>query len=84
MQDAYIHCEALVRAADKDRYLASLFAPAAARQHLHALYAFAGEIARVHEAAREPLPGEIRLQEIASRSIFAAGEGEQTMNATVR
>ena len=62
MQDAYIHCEALVRAADKDRYLASLFAPAAARQHLHALYAFAGEIARVHEAAREPLPGEIRLQ----------------------
>jgi 15-cis-phytoene synthase len=59
---AYAHCEALVRAADKDRYLASLFAPAAARQHLHALYAFASEIARVREAAREPLPGEIRLQ----------------------
>jgi 15-cis-phytoene synthase len=62
MQDAYVHCEALVRAADKDRYLASLFAPAAARQHLHALYAFASEIARVRDAAREPLPGEIRLQ----------------------
>jgi phytoene synthase len=62
MQDTYAHCETLVRAADKDRYLASLFAPAAARQHLHALYAFASEIARVREAAREPLPGEIRLQ----------------------
>jgi phytoene synthase len=62
MQDTYAHCEALVRAADKDRYLASLFAPAAARQHLHALYAFASEVARVRDAAREPLPGEIRLQ----------------------
>jgi len=60
--DAYAHCEALVRAADKDRYLASLFAPAEARSHLHALYAFASEIARVRAAAGEPLPGEIRLQ----------------------
>jgi 15-cis-phytoene synthase len=62
VQDAYAHCEALVRAADKDRFLAGLFAPAAARRHLYALYAFAGEIARVRDAAREPLPGEIRLQ----------------------
>jgi phytoene synthase len=60
--DAYLHCEALVRGADKDRYLASLFALAEARPLLHALYAFAGEIARVRAAAREPLPGEIRLQ----------------------
>jgi phytoene synthase len=62
MHDAYAHCETIVRAADKDRYLAGLFAPAAARRHLYALYAFASEIARVREAAREPLPGEIRLQ----------------------
>jgi 15-cis-phytoene synthase len=62
-QHAYTHCETLVRAADKDRYLASLFAPAEARPHLHALHAFAGEIARVRAAARgEALPGEIRLQ----------------------
>jgi phytoene synthase len=60
--DAYAHCEALVRAADKDRYLAALFAPAEARPRLHALHAFAGEIARVRVVAREPLPGEIRLQ----------------------
>ena len=29
---------------------------------LHALYAFNVEVARVREVAREPLPGEIRLQ----------------------
>jgi phytoene synthase len=62
MQDAYAHCEAVVRAADKDRFLAALFAPAGLRRHLHALYAFSGEIARVRDAAREALPGEIRLQ----------------------
>jgi 15-cis-phytoene synthase len=62
MQDAYAHCEALVRAADKDRFLAALFAPVERRRHLYALYAFNGEIARVRELAREALPGEIRLQ----------------------
>jgi phytoene synthase len=60
--DAYAHCEALVRASDKDRYLAALFARAEVRPHLHALYAFASEIARVRAVVREPLPGEIRLQ----------------------
>lgn len=62
VQESYAHCEDLVRSADKDRFLAALFAPAPARRHLHALHAFAGEIARVRAAAREPLPGEIRLQ----------------------
>jgi 15-cis-phytoene synthase len=62
MQDAYSHCEAVVRAADKDRFLAALFAPADRRRHLFALYAFNGELARVRELAREALPGEIRLQ----------------------
>jgi 15-cis-phytoene synthase len=77
--DAYVHCDALVRAADKDRYLASLFAPAAARQHLHALYAFASEIARVRDAARESLPGEIRLQ--WWRDVLAGeGRGEVSAN----
>jgi phytoene synthase len=62
MHDAYAHCETLVRTADKDRWLAALFAPARTRPHLHALHAFAAEIARVRASAREPLPGEIRLQ----------------------
>src|SRR5271170_1831103 len=62
MQDAFAYCAELVRAADRDRFLAALFAPAEHRQALHALYAFNIEVARVREAAREPMPGEIRLQ----------------------
>ncbi len=62
MNDAYAHCEAVVRTGDKDRFVAALFAPVADRKHLHALYAFNGEISRVRELAREALPGEIRLQ----------------------
>lgn len=60
--DNFEHCTALVREADRDRYLATLFAPAEHRDALFALYAFNAEIARVREVAREPLPGEIRLQ----------------------
>jgi phytoene synthase len=60
--DAFAYCEALVRAADRDRFLATLFAPAEHRAALHALYAFNIEIARVREIVREPLAGEIRLQ----------------------
>ena len=62
MQDQSAYCEALVREADKDRFLAALFAPAAQRGALHALYAFNIEIARVRESIHEPLAGEIRLQ----------------------
>jgi phytoene synthase len=62
MQDAFAYCAELVRQADRDRFLASLFAPAERRGALHALYAFNIEVRRVRDAAREPLPGEIRLQ----------------------
>ena len=55
-------CAALVREADRDRYLTTLFAPAQHRDALSALYAFNVEISRVRELAREPMPGEIRLQ----------------------
>jgi phytoene synthase len=60
--DAFAYCAQLVRQADRDRYVASLFAPAEKRDALYALYAFNAEIARVREAAHEALPGEIRLQ----------------------
>jgi phytoene synthase len=56
------HCAALVREADRDRFLATLYAPAEYRDALFALYAFNVEIARVRDLAREPMPGEIRLQ----------------------
>jgi 15-cis-phytoene synthase len=62
MQDAFAHCEALVRAADRDRFLAALFAPAEHRNALFALYAFNLEVARIREVVREPMAGEIRLQ----------------------
>jgi phytoene/squalene synthetase len=56
------YCEALVRRRDDDRYLASLFAPAATRQDLFAIYAFNYEIAKVAESVRNPLAGQIRFQ----------------------
>jgi 15-cis-phytoene synthase len=62
MQDAFAYCADLVRTADRDRFIASLFAPADRRTALHALYAFAAELARVREVAHAALPGEIRLQ----------------------
>src|SRR5947207_6528720 len=62
MDENYRHCEALVRAADKDRFLAALFAPADKRGPLFALHAFNHEIASIRDRAREPMPGEIRLQ----------------------
>jgi 15-cis-phytoene synthase len=62
MQTHFEHCAALVREADRDRYIATLFAPAAYRDGLLSLYAFNVEIARVRDLAREPIPGEIRLQ----------------------
>ena len=53
---------ALARAADYDRYLSALFAPAARREALFALIAFNHEIARIPEAVSEPMLGRIRLQ----------------------
>jgi 15-cis-phytoene synthase len=62
MQDAFAYCADLIRTADRDRFIASLFAPADRRTALHALYGFAAELARVREVAHAALPGEIRLQ----------------------
>ncbi len=58
----YAYCEGLLRREDKDRWLASLFVPRARRRHIHALYAFSLEAARVGEIVSEPLLGEIRFQ----------------------
>jgi phytoene synthase len=51
-----------VREADKDRFLAILFAPAQRRGPLFALHAFNAEVARVRDAIRDPMAGELRLQ----------------------
>jgi phytoene synthase len=62
MKESFAYCADRVRDADRDRYLAALFAPADKRGALFALYAFDVEIVQVRELARELMPGEIRLQ----------------------
>ena len=58
----YASCADMLRKEDPDRSFACLFAPEARRPHLHALYAFSLELARVRELVSEPLAGEIRMQ----------------------
>src|SRR5436305_9654489 len=58
----YEYCGALVHQHDRDRWLASLFAPADKRPHLNALYAFNIEVARIGAVVSDPMPGEIRMQ----------------------
>lgn len=60
--DPFESCALTVRRTDPDRYFSALFAPAAVRPHLFALYAFNHDIARIGERVREPMMGEIRLQ----------------------
>ncbi len=54
-------CAAIVRDRDRDRYLADLFAPEAARAHLFAIHAFNAEITAIADRVSEPTLGEIRL-----------------------
>lgn len=62
MDAAQRHAMEVVRSADRDRYLAALYAPEEKRGHLFALYAFNAEIAAIRDRIREPLAGEMRLQ----------------------
>ena len=56
------HCDALLREADPDRWLAGLFLREPEREAVTALYAFNIEIARIRDLVSQPLPGEVRLQ----------------------
>ncbi len=73
MADSFDHCEALVRAGDKDRFLATLFAPQKYRRALYALYAFNLEVTRTRELAREPMPGKSGCNGGAMRLAAPAG-----------
>jgi phytoene synthase len=81
MPAAFDHCEQLVREADKDRFLATLFAPQKYRRALHALYAFNVEISRVGTLGRGPMPGELRLQ--WWREAIESGGGEAMANPVI-
>ena len=62
MDQAFEYCAAQVREANKDRFLATLFAPERHRGPLFALYAFDVEMSEVRDRITSPLPGEVRLQ----------------------
>lgn len=76
--DSVAFCADLVRSHDFPRYVATLFAPAAERRALLALYAFNVEIVRVRDQVSQPLPGEIRLQwwtDMLSGHVHGSAEG---------
>ncbi|MHC2619108.1 phytoene synthase [Bradyrhizobium huanghuaihaiense] len=76
--DSAAFCADLVRSHDFPRYGATLFAPAAERRALLALYAFNVEIVRVRDQVSQPLPGEIRLQwwtDMLSGHVHGSAEG---------
>lgn len=77
--DAFDHCERLVHEADRDRFIATMFAPAPARPALFALHAFGIELERVREAVSGPMPGEIRLQWWRD-ALAGHGHGDVTAN----
>ncbi len=62
LESHYAACADMLRKEDPDRFFACLFAPEGKRPHLHALYCFSLELARVRELVSEPLTGEIRMQ----------------------
>ena len=63
----------LVRSADRDRFLAALFAPEPARSSLLALLAFDHELARTRTVTREPMLARIRLEWWREAVAEAAG-----------
>ncbi|QOZ53116.1 phytoene/squalene synthase family protein [Bradyrhizobium sp. CCBAU 53338] len=76
--DTATFCADLVRSHDFPRYAATLFAPAAERRALLALYAFNVEIVRVRDQVSQPLPGEIRFQwwtDLFSGLVHGSAEG---------
>lgn len=87
MRDEFAHCRDLVREQDRDRFLASLFAPGGTRLHLFALYAFNIELSFVGDRARDPLAGEARLQwwrEIVSGNARENGAAHPVASALER
>jgi phytoene synthase len=75
------YCERVVRETDKDRFLATLFAPAPFRPVLFALYAFDSEVATVADRISQPLAGEVRLQ--WWHDIVMAGELDRAAGSPV-
>ena len=80
-----------VRTADRDRFLAVLFAPEPQRRGLLALLAFDHELARTRTVTREPMLARIRLEWWREAVAEAAGDGKpraqpivESLSETVR
>ena len=80
-----------VRAADRERFLAALFAPEPRRRGLLALLAFDHELARTRAVTREPMLARIRLEWWREAVAEAAGEAKpraqpvvESLSETVR
>lgn len=65
-----------VRAADRDRFLAALFASEPERRGLLTLLAFDHELARTRAVTREPMLARIRLEWWREAVAEAAGDGQ--------
>ncbi len=68
---------------DRDAYVATLMAPAAARPHLAALHAFAAEIAAIPSRVREPMAGMVRLQWWRDALSAGAATGNPVADALI-
>jgi phytoene synthase len=80
-----------VRRADRDRFLAALFAPEPERADLLAILAFDHELARTRTVTREPMLARIRLEWWREAVAEAAGSGKpraqpivESLSETVR
>ncbi len=80
-----------VRTADRDRFLAALFAPEPQRHGLLTLLAFDHELARTRTVTREPMLARIRLEWWREAVAEAAGDGKpraqpivESLSETVR
>lgn len=77
--DSGRHAAEFLRSHDRDRYYATLVLPPEYRGAVQALYAFSADVASVRERAREPAPGEIRLQWWTD-ALSGAGYGNVRQN----
>jgi phytoene synthase len=73
------HPAQFLRDTDRDRYLATLVLPPAARPAITALFAFAADCAAIRSRVSEPAPGEIRLQWWAD-ALTGEGHGNVVSN----
>jgi phytoene synthase len=81
MPENFSYCERLVREEDRDRFLATLFAPANKRPALFSIYAFDIEVSHISGRVSEPLAGEVRLQ--WWRDIITGTSREQAAGSPV-